>query len=242
MGVLERRHLGQPRGVAGFTDQTPNFTRNGTVFWTADPGGWAKRNVLPGNADNLPLFYVRVSLAAGSYTTSPVEGLIKTDILLLQYCGDVAVDFETFTIFAPVPTAVTLQSFEARAASGPRAPPPSSSPGPPPRSSRTWASTSTEGLSRTVPGRGSPPPSSPAWALRPPGRPTPGWTPPWRPARATSTCWRTSTRAARPPTRTGDATVGATDGGDDPPGQGTRIRRAGPRRPGMATPALRPSA
>ena len=98
-------------GVAGFTDQTANFTRGGTVFWTADPGSWAKRTLVAG--DSLPLFWVRVSRVAGSYTTNPVEAQIKTDILLFQYCGDVTVDFETFTFFAPVPTAVKLMEFTA---------------------------------------------------------------------------------------------------------------------------------
>jgi hypothetical protein len=102
--------------VTGFTDQTANFTATGTVFWTADPTNWAKRTLVAG--DSLPLFWVRVSRAAGSYTTSPVEALIKTDILLFQYCGDVAADFQTFTFSPPVATAVRLMSFAAVPADG----------------------------------------------------------------------------------------------------------------------------
>jgi len=102
--------------VAGFTDQTANFTAPGTVSWNADPGGWTKRTLVAG--DTLPLFWVRVSRAAGSYTTSPIEGLIKTDILLFQYCADITADFMTFSFFPPVPTAVRLLSFGAEPANG----------------------------------------------------------------------------------------------------------------------------
>jgi hypothetical protein len=102
--------------VAGFTDQTANFTAPGTVFWTADPGTWTKRTLVAG--DSLPLYWVRVSRLAGSYTTNPVEALIKTDILLFQYCADVTTDFQTFSFFPPVPTAVRLLSFGAEPADG----------------------------------------------------------------------------------------------------------------------------
>ena len=101
--------------VAGFTDQTQNFTRNGTVFWTADPGSWGRTNVVTGG---IPLFYIRVFRASGGHTINPVEGLIKTDILLLQYCGDITTDFQTFSIALPVTTAVTLASFSAAGADG----------------------------------------------------------------------------------------------------------------------------
>ena len=102
--------------VAGFTDQTANFTAPGTVFWNADPGTWTKRTLVAG--DSLPLYWVRVSRAAGSYTTNPVEALIKTDILLFQYCADITTDFQTFSFFPPVPTAVRLMSFGAEPADG----------------------------------------------------------------------------------------------------------------------------
>ena len=102
--------------VAGFADQTANFTAPGTVSWTADPASWAKRTLVAG--DTLPLFWVRVSRVAGSYTTDPVEALIKTDILLVQYCADVTTDFQTFSFFPPVPTAVRLMSFGAEPANG----------------------------------------------------------------------------------------------------------------------------
>jgi hypothetical protein len=102
--------------VAGFTDQTANFTAPGTVFWTVDPSNWAKRTVVAG--DSLGLYWVRVSRIAGSYTTSPVEAVIKTDILLFQYCADITADFLTFSFFPPVPTAVRLLSFGAEPADG----------------------------------------------------------------------------------------------------------------------------
>jgi hypothetical protein len=98
----------------GFTDQTANFTRNGTIYWTGDPANWTyyALNGQPG------LFYVRASLAAGSYTTAPVESVIKTDILLFQYCGDVAALGQRFEFAPPVPTAVELQSFDAAGLDG----------------------------------------------------------------------------------------------------------------------------
>jgi hypothetical protein len=97
--------------TAGFTDGTAHFTSNGTISWDVDPAGWTKRTVVAG--DSLPLFWVRASLAAGGYVTSPVEAVIKTDILLFQYCGDITADFQTFTFYAPPPTAVELLSFDA---------------------------------------------------------------------------------------------------------------------------------
>jgi hypothetical protein len=59
-------------------------------------------------------FRIRVHLAAGSsYSTFPVEGIIKTDVLLLQYCGTVTLDARTFAMAPPIPTEVKLQSFSA---------------------------------------------------------------------------------------------------------------------------------
>jgi len=100
--------------VAGFTDQTNHLTADGTVFWTADPTGWAPYSV-NGGPD---LYYVRVYLAAGSYTTSPVEGVIRTDILNFLYCGDLTSDNQVFTFAVPKPTAVELTSFFATGVPG----------------------------------------------------------------------------------------------------------------------------
>jgi hypothetical protein len=62
------------------------------------------------------LYYVRVHLPATTiYSTIPVEALIKTDILLLQYCSDITAAAREFAIPAPAPTAVTLSSFSAAA-------------------------------------------------------------------------------------------------------------------------------
>jgi hypothetical protein len=91
-----------------FTDQTNHFKASGTIHWT-DPAGWAPYSV-DGGPD---LYYVRAHLASGSYTTDPVEGIIKTDILLFQYCGDITANAMTFSFAVPTPTAVTLQSLEA---------------------------------------------------------------------------------------------------------------------------------
>jgi len=100
--------------VAGFTDQTNHLTRDGTVFWTADPAGWSPYSV----AGEPDLFYVRVSLTSGPYTLAPMERLIKTDILLFQYCLDLTQDAQRFNFAPPTPTAVELSRFEARGLDG----------------------------------------------------------------------------------------------------------------------------
>jgi len=102
--------------VAGFTDMTNSFTRwSGVVYWTADPATWSAYSVNGGPN----LYYVRVHLAtASTYTTPPQEAAIRTDILLFHYCGDVNQSTQTFSFVAPVPTAVTLRSFEARGLDG----------------------------------------------------------------------------------------------------------------------------
>ena len=100
--------------VAGFTDETNHFAQDGTLYWTADPAGWSEYSV-NGGPD---LFYVRAALGTGAYTTSPAEGLIKTDIVLVQYCGDITLPAQTFDFATPTPTAVDLVSFEATASDG----------------------------------------------------------------------------------------------------------------------------
>jgi len=101
--------------VGGFTDQTNSFTKNGTVLWTSDPAGWAPYSVNGGPE----LYYVRAHLAMGeSYSTSPVEDVITTDILLFQYNGDITASARTFSFAPPVPTAVRLLSFEAWGVNG----------------------------------------------------------------------------------------------------------------------------
>ena len=99
----------------GFTDQTTSLTKDGTLYWTSDPSNWATRVDITGDP---ALYYVRASLFSGSYTQNPIEGLIKTDILLLQYCGDVSSDAQAFSVPVPTPTAVELVSFEAEGRDG----------------------------------------------------------------------------------------------------------------------------
>ena len=94
--------------VAGFTDTTNNLKRNGYISWTADPPSWSPSS-LAGGPD---LYYVRAYVTSGSYTTSPVESRITTDILLFQYCGDVTTNSH-FVFAPPVTTEVKLQSFAA---------------------------------------------------------------------------------------------------------------------------------
>ena len=97
--------------LPGFTDQTNAFKKNGTIFWTADPPGWAPYS-LGGGPD---LFFVRAHLAngEGSYSMIPDERVIKTDILLFQYCADVTAAAQTFAFAVPPTTAVKLHSFTA---------------------------------------------------------------------------------------------------------------------------------
>lgn len=98
----------------GFTDETSHFTAHGTIYWTSDPTDWGLYS-LAGGPD---LYYVRAHLASGSYTTAPVEHLIKTDILLFQYCGHITLDNQEFSFAVPAPTAVELASFDAAGGDG----------------------------------------------------------------------------------------------------------------------------
>ncbi len=97
--------------LPGVTDQTDSFTKpRGTIFWV-DPASWNLYSV-NGGPD---LYYVRASLTGGvDYATPPVERVIKTDILLFQYCHDVIAAAGTFAFAVPWPTTeVSLQSFAA---------------------------------------------------------------------------------------------------------------------------------
>jgi len=101
--------------VGGFLDETSNLTQNGAISWTSDPAGWSVYTMKGGPE----LYYVRAYLASGDFSTqSPVEGVVKTDILLFQYCGDIALDGQTFVFPAAPPTAVRLSHFEAFALDG----------------------------------------------------------------------------------------------------------------------------
>ncbi len=94
----------------GFVDETNSLMANGSVYWTSDPTGWAPYSV-GGSPD---LYYVRAHLVGGDYATQfPTEFLITTDILLVQYCGDITDAAQRFVLAAPVPTAVELLSLEA---------------------------------------------------------------------------------------------------------------------------------
>lgn len=99
---------------SGFIDETNHLTKQGTIYWTGDPFNWSVYSV-NGGPD---LYYVRAYLASGTYTTPPVESLIKTDILLFQYCGDIVDPAQTFVFAVPPTTAVELLSFEGRGLNG----------------------------------------------------------------------------------------------------------------------------
>ncbi len=75
-------------------DNSNNFTAtNGSLYWT-EPSDWAKYSV-NGSTD---LYYIRTHLETGSFSTDPIESFIKTDILILQYLGDLSSNSQTFTI------------------------------------------------------------------------------------------------------------------------------------------------
>ncbi len=100
--------------VTGFADGTADFSQNGTIKWDADPTEWKLYSV-NGGPD---LYYVRVYLVGGvGFAPIPVESLIKTDILLFQYCGDFTTNV-TISFATPAPTAVKLQSFGAAPGDG----------------------------------------------------------------------------------------------------------------------------
>ena len=102
-------------GCCGFVDGTRSFQQDGTLYWTSDPPGWDLYS-LRGGPD---LYYVRAFLTPGvPYTTFPTEAVIKTDILLFQYGGDITAAAQTFDFAVPVPTAVELTAFDATAGDG----------------------------------------------------------------------------------------------------------------------------
>ena len=99
-----------------FVDETNSLTElHGTVYWEEDPPNWMPYAV----TDGPELYYVRLHALIGSnYTTMPKEALIKTDILLLQLCGDITAAAQTFNIPVPLATAVELVSFDAHGKDG----------------------------------------------------------------------------------------------------------------------------
>jgi hypothetical protein len=80
--------------VSEEVEGSDNFTTtDGTVYWTI-PTDWAKYSV-NGSPD---YYYIRAHLESGSFSTSPVESFIKTDILLFQYLDNIDSDNQTFMI------------------------------------------------------------------------------------------------------------------------------------------------
>jgi hypothetical protein len=99
----------------GFSDTTNSLRQDGTMSWTeALVPNWAPYSV-NGGPD---LYYIRIGQQFGTYTTPPTEGVIKTDILLFQYCADVTLAAQTFAFSVPPPTAVELSAFEAHGLDG----------------------------------------------------------------------------------------------------------------------------
>jgi uncharacterized repeat protein (TIGR01451 family) len=81
--------------VGGFTDLTGSLTRDGAIFWDADPAGWSLTAPFGGWPS---LYYVRASLSSGSYGTYPTESQIRTDILLFQYLGSLTAAGRRFVL------------------------------------------------------------------------------------------------------------------------------------------------
>ncbi len=69
--------------VQGFSDTTNNFTKDGIVSWAFAPPNWQPYSV----AGSPDLYFVRAHLQSGSYTTSPVERTIVTNVAIIQYFG-----------------------------------------------------------------------------------------------------------------------------------------------------------
>ncbi len=92
--------------VAGFTDETVDLTRDGAIHWDSNPPGWAEYSV-NGSTD---LFYVRAHLQSGSYFTFPTERVIKTDILLFQYRGNITGAAQIFDFGLPPAVDVAISS------------------------------------------------------------------------------------------------------------------------------------
>jgi hypothetical protein len=87
--------------VSGFTDGTSNLTTDGTIYWNSDPSGWGKVS----NNGSTDLYYIRASLnnTSGTYSTSPVENTIKTDILEWQNHAVISTEDQTFALLDSSP-------------------------------------------------------------------------------------------------------------------------------------------
>jgi hypothetical protein len=100
--------------IPGFIDETSSLTRRGTVYWPDLPD-WD-----PYSLNAAPELYIlRVHLKpAESYSTPPTESMIKTDVLLFQYCDALTRVEQRFLFGLPPPTAVELESFQALPGNG----------------------------------------------------------------------------------------------------------------------------
>ncbi|MCM8787623.1 MAG: hypothetical protein NC935_06170, partial [Candidatus Omnitrophica bacterium] len=76
------------------TDSGANDLKSSGNFYFSDPSLWVKATVNSGRT----LWWIRGHLNSGSYTTYPTESTIKTDILLLQYLGNITSNDQTFVI------------------------------------------------------------------------------------------------------------------------------------------------
>jgi hypothetical protein len=79
--------------ISETTADVDSLEASGTFYFDA-PGNWFRYSV-NGPTD---LYYIRGHLEGGSYTTDPVEDMVKTDILLLQYLSNVTSEDQTFVV------------------------------------------------------------------------------------------------------------------------------------------------
>jgi hypothetical protein len=76
------------------TDSGANdFTANGHFGWS-EPSTWTSGTVNSGPS----LYYIRGALTSGSFSTAPVEDRIRTDIILMQYTGNVSSNDQTLVV------------------------------------------------------------------------------------------------------------------------------------------------
>jgi hypothetical protein len=70
-----------------------SFEADGNFNFTA-PGDWSPYSV-NGSTDQ---YFIRGHLEGGSYLTDPIEDMIQTDILLLQYLSNITATDQTFVV------------------------------------------------------------------------------------------------------------------------------------------------
>ncbi len=76
------------------TDSGASTFESDGNFYFSVPTDWSKYSIKGGT----DLFYIRGYLNSGSFSTDPVENIIKTDIIYFQYLDDISSDHQTFRL------------------------------------------------------------------------------------------------------------------------------------------------